>query len=165
MCRWSLRAPTPLESILWPIIDPISVTFGQICNLCDPNLVTFYFYEWTHFLDWMKNTLLFICSTKILVRLLTVNMKNSLTPENPKMFDPILVTLLKMRPHYSQSSLEKATSSSGTTPLASYKAVSPPPPGQIVDFSGEMVAYETIVLCRHVISELSVTTMTTKTRK
>ena len=81
------------------------------------------------------------------------------------MFDPILVTLLKMRPHYSQSSLEKATSSSGTTPLASYKAVSPPPPGQIVDFSGEMVAYETIVLCRHVISELSVTTMTTKTRK
>ena len=31
-------------------------------------LVTFYFYELTHFLDWMKNTLLFICSTNILVR-------------------------------------------------------------------------------------------------
>ena len=25
------------------------VTFGQICNFCDPNLVTFYFYELTHF--------------------------------------------------------------------------------------------------------------------
>ena len=23
MCRWPLRAPTPLYSILWPIIDPI----------------------------------------------------------------------------------------------------------------------------------------------
>ena len=23
MCRWPLRAPTPLQSILWPIIDPI----------------------------------------------------------------------------------------------------------------------------------------------
>ena len=35
----------------------------------------------------------------------------------------------------------------------------------IVDFSGEMVVYEKIVLCGHVTSELSVTTMTTKTRK
>ena len=24
------------------MIDPISVTFGQTCNFCDPNLVTFY---------------------------------------------------------------------------------------------------------------------------
>ena len=43
------------------------------------------------------------------------------------MCDPILVTLLKMRPHYSQSSLENATPSSGTFPLASYKEV--PSPG------------------------------------
>ena len=40
------------------------------------------------------------------------------------MCDPILVT----RSHYSQSSRESATSSSGTSPLASYKEV-PPPPG------------------------------------
>ena len=40
MCRWPLRAPTPLYFILWPIIDPILVR--QICNLRDPNLVTFY---------------------------------------------------------------------------------------------------------------------------
>ena len=44
------------------------------------------------------------------------------------MCDPILVPLLKMRPHYSQSSRENATPSSGTSPLASYKEV--PPPGQ-----------------------------------
>ena len=47
-------------------------------------------------------------------------------PKNPKMCDPILVTLLKMRAHYSQSSRENATPSSGTSPLASYKEVSPP---------------------------------------
>ena len=44
------------------------------------------------------------------------------------MRDPILVTLSKMRPHYSQSTRENATPSSGTSPLASYKEVTPPPP-------------------------------------
>ena len=71
----------------------------------------------------MKNTLLFICCTHILVHSLTV----CFTPKNPKMCDPILVTLLKMRPHYSQSSRKNGTLSSGTSPLASYKAVPPPP--------------------------------------
>ena len=75
----------------------------------------------------MKNTLLFIYGTNILVRLLTVNMKNCLTPKNPKMCDPMLVTLSKMRPHYSQTSREKATPSSGTSPLTSYEKVLPPP--------------------------------------
>ena len=51
MCRWPRNTPTPLQSILWPIIDPVSVTFRKICNFRDPNLVTFYFYELTHFLD------------------------------------------------------------------------------------------------------------------
>ena len=46
-------------------------------------------------------------------------------PKNAEMCDTILVTLLKMRPHYSQSSRENATSSSGTSPLASYKEVPP----------------------------------------
>ena len=41
------------------------------------------------------------------------------------MCDPILVTLLKMRPHYSQSSRENATPPSGTFSLASYKEVTP----------------------------------------
>ena len=61
----------------------------------------------------MKNTLLFIYSINILVRLLTVNMKNGLTHQKPKM--------------YSQSSRDNATPSSGTSPLASYKEV--PSPG------------------------------------
>ena len=43
------------------------------------------------------------------------------------MCDTILATLLKVRPHYSQSSRENATSSSGTSPLASCKEVLPPP--------------------------------------
>ena len=42
-------------------------------------------------------------------------------PQNPKMCNTILVTPLKMQPHYSQSSRENATPSSGTSPLASYK--------------------------------------------
>ena len=42
------------------------------------------------------------------------------------MCDPILATLLKMRPHYSQSSRKSATPSSGTSPLTSYKGVSSP---------------------------------------
>ena len=50
-----------------------------------------------------------------------------LPPPKKEVCDPILVTLLKMRPHYSQSSRENATPSSGTSPLASYKEVPPPP--------------------------------------
>ena len=76
----------------------------------------------------MKNSLLVVYSTNILVRLLTGNMKNCLTPKNPKMCDPILVTLPKMRPYYRQSSPENATPSTGTSPLASYREVPPPRP-------------------------------------
>ena len=46
-------------------------------------------------------------------------------PKNQKMCDLILVTLLKMRPHYSQSSRENAIPSSSTCLLASYKDVWP----------------------------------------
>ena len=46
-------------------------------------------------------------------------------PKNPKMCDPILVTLWKMHPRESQPSRENATPSSGTYPLASYKEVRP----------------------------------------
>ena len=58
-------------------------------------------------------------------------MKKCLTPKNPEMCDPILVTLLKMRPHYNQSGRENATPSSGRSPLASYKEVPPPPPAVV----------------------------------
>ena len=46
-------------------------------------------------------------------------------PKNPKICDPILETLLKMQPHYSQSRREKATPSGGTSWLASCKRVPP----------------------------------------
>ena len=96
MCRWPLRAPTTLQSILWPIIDP-SQSLLCISNFCDPNLVTFYFYELTHFSFRLNEQHFTVSSavTNILVLLLTVNRKNCLTPKNPKMCDPILVT----RPH------------------------------------------------------------------
>ena len=75
----------------------------------------------------------FIYSTNILIRLVTVNMKNYLAQKNQKTCNPILVTLLKMRPHYSQSGHENATPSSGTSPttsplvpLASYEQVDLP---------------------------------------
>ena len=48
--------------------------------------------------------------------------------KNQRMCNPILVTLLKQRPHYIQSSHKNATPSSGTFPLASYKEVPPTPP-------------------------------------
>ena len=81
-------------------MDPMVVTFRQICNFGNPNLLTFYFYELTHFLDWMKNST-FHLQYKHSGTLLTLNMKNCLTPKNPKMCDPIIVTLLKMQPDYS----------------------------------------------------------------
>ena len=52
------------------------------------------------------------------------------------MFDPILVTLLKMRPHYSHSSRANATPSSGTSPLAPYKEAPPPPRAQVTLVGG-----------------------------
>ena len=58
---------------------------------------------------------IFHLQEKHLVSLLTVDLKN-----------PILVTLLNVRPHYSQSSRENATPSSGTFPLASCKEVPRP---------------------------------------
>ena len=74
----------------------------------------------------MKNTLLFTYSTNILVRLLTVNLKNCLTPKNQDMCDPILGnSIRKMLPHHSHSSCEYAIPSSDTLALASYKEVPP----------------------------------------
>ena len=62
------------------------------------------------------------------------------------MWDPILVMLLKMQPHYSQSSRENATSSSDTSLLASYgigKYQPPPPPP--TPFPGQFVASPSLV--------------------
>ena len=62
----------------------------------------------------------------------SVNMKNFLT-ENVR---PHFIYSIEIQPHYSQSSRENATTSSGTLPLASCNEV-PRPPG------GDEVAAET----------------------
>ena len=104
------------------------VIFEKICNFRDPNLVTFYFYELTYFLDWTKGTSLFIITLQYKHSGTFANRKYEELSYPPKSENvrPILVTLLKMGPHYSQCSRENATPSSGTSPLASYKEVTPP---------------------------------------
>ena len=98
------------------------VTFGQICNFRDPNLVTFY-----------------LCVYLILNEehfTFHIQYKHSSTfanlllsyPKNQKNERPILVILLKMRPHYSHSCRKNVTPSSGTSPLVSYE----PPPGLVL---------------------------------
>ena len=82
----------------------------------------------------MKNTLLFICRTNILVRLLTVNMYEEQSYHKKSENVRPLVTLLKMRLHYSQSSRKNATPSSCTSTLASYQAVPPPSGGVVFQF-------------------------------
>ena len=94
MCRWPLRAPTPLWSILWPIIDPILVTFGQICNFRDPNLVTFYFYELTHFCTLNEEHVTFHLRYKHSGMFANRKYEELSYPQK----SGYLVTLLKMRP-------------------------------------------------------------------
>ena len=117
---------------MWPIIYSILVPFGQIRNFRDLNLLTFYFDELTHCLDWtLKEHLTFHLQHKHSGTFANRKYEEPSYPKKPKMCDPILVTLLKMRPRYIQSGRENATQSSGTSPLASYKVV---PPGDICHF-------------------------------
>ena len=120
MCPWPLRAPTPLYSILWPIIDPILVTFGQICNFRNPTLVTFYIYIYLPHIVCILYEEHFTFHLQYKHSGTFANLKYEdlqSYPKNEKMFDPILVPILKTRPHYSQSSRENTTPSSGTIPI------------------------------------------------
>ena len=49
-------------------------------------------------------------------------------PQKAENVRPHSSNSLKMQPHYSQSSRENPTPSSGTSSLASYQEVPPPPP-------------------------------------
>ena len=88
-----------------------------ILKLIDPNFLK---------IEWRTLNFSHGLQTNILVRLLSAIVKNVLTPKI-RMCDPILLSLLKMRLHFCQSSRENATPSSGTSPLASYKEVAPAP--------------------------------------
>ena len=117
---------------MWPIIYPILVPFGQIRNFRDLNLLTFYFDELTHCLDWtLKEHFTFHLQHKHSGTFANRKYEEPSYPKKTKMCDPILVTLLKMRPRYIQSGRENAIQFSGTSPLASYKVV---PPGDICHF-------------------------------
>ena len=90
---------------------------------CNPNLVTFYL---CMYLILNKEHFTFHLQYKHSDTFASHKNEVLSYPKNQKMCDPILVTLLRMRPHDSQSSHENATPSSGTSPLASDKEVHPP---------------------------------------
>ena len=72
-------------------------------------------------------------SINILVRSLTVKMKNCLSPKNLKMCDPILATLLKVQPIIVNPVVKlKCDPIQRHIPLASCKEVTPPPPPPVL---------------------------------
>ena len=95
------------------IVDPILVTLVEICNFCDPKLVTFYLCiylinplnrssrnELTYFLNKLNEEhFTFRLQYKYPDRFANRKYEQLSYPKNPKMCDPILVTLLKMQPH------------------------------------------------------------------
>ena len=104
MCYWPLRAHTSLQSILGPILlqTPSQSLLGKYVIFVIPcNSVTFYFYELTHG-DYFT-------------------FHFHLQYKHTGMF---ALFSESVRPHSSYS-FENVTS--GTSPLASYKAVTPPP--------------------------------------
>ena len=76
------------------IVDPILVTLGEICNFCDPKLVTFYLCIY----------LILLCTCRHSGTFVNRKYEELSYLKNQKTCDPILVTLLKMRPHYSHTS-------------------------------------------------------------
>ena len=129
VCAAGLSEPLPHYSLFCGQLQTPSQSLLGKCNFRDPNFVTFYFFMNCPIFQIEWRTLTFHLQYKH-SGLLTVSTKNCLTPKNPKMYDLIQASLLKMRPYHSQSSRENATPSSGTSPspLAFYNEV-PPPPG------------------------------------
>ena len=89
-----------------------------MCNFRDPNLVTFYFYELTHFFRFNEQHFTFNLQYKHSGTFANHKYEELFYPQNSE----------NVRHHYSQSSRENATPSSGTSPLASYAEVPPPFP-------------------------------------
>ena len=89
-----------------------------MCNFRDPNLVAFYFSELTHFFRLNETHFTFHLQYKHSGTFANHKYGELSYPQNSE----------NVRPHYSQSSRENATQSSGTSPLASYKEVLPSPP-------------------------------------
>ena len=90
------------------------VTFGQICDFRDPNLVTFYS---CIYLKLYEEHFTFHLQYKHSGTFANRKYEKLSYTKTQKMRDPMPVTLLEMWPHYSQTSRENATPSSGTSPL------------------------------------------------
>ena len=88
----------------------------------------FLFYEFTHFLHWLKNTLLFHLRYKHSVTFANRNYEELSCHKKSDNLRPHASNSIKMRPHHSQSSRENSTPSSGTSPLGST-----PPGPEIID--------------------------------
>ena len=125
-CPWPLIAPYPIivYSVSNNYYRPHLSHFLGKCYFRDPNLITFNFCVYL-----ILNEEQFTFHLQYIHSGMFANRKcEKLSyPQNPKMCNPILVTPLKMQPHYSQSRHENATPSSGKSPLASYEEVPPSP--------------------------------------
>ena len=108
------KSTSPIIVILWPIIDPILVTFGQKCNFRYLNLVTFYLY-----IHLISNEEHFTFHQ---------HYKHSGTFANRKYEELSYPPKLENVRLHSTDSIDNATPNNSTSPLASYTEV-PPPPG------------------------------------
>ena len=107
-----------------------------MCNFRDPNLVTFYHFILCIYLMLNEEHFTFHLQYKHSGTFANGKYEQLSYHKSQNMCNPILVTLLKTPSHYSQSSHENATPSSGTSPLASYIEV-PPPPGTFTTLKGK----------------------------
>ena len=114
------QSPYPIMVYSATNYRPILVTFVQKRNFRDPDTFTLYLCIYPIL---NEEHFTFHLQYKYSGTFANRKYEELSYPKNQKMCDPILVTLLKMRPHYSQSSCENATSSGGTSQLASYKEV------------------------------------------
>ena len=115
-----------LHCYKWEKVDVVNTTNPPFIRH-QSQLSHFLFLWIDRFLDWMKNTLLFM-QYKHSGTFANRRYEELSYPQKAENVRPHSSNSLKMRPHYSQSSRENATPSSGTFPLASCKEV-PPPPG------------------------------------
>ena len=105
------KSTSPIIVILWPIIDPILVTFGQKCNFRDLNLVTFYLY--IHLISNEEHFTFHL------------HYKHSGTFANRKYEELSYPPKLENVRLHCTDSIDNATPNNGTSPLASYKEVPP----------------------------------------
>ena len=122
-----LASQSPYPIVVYSVASyrPQLSHYWEIYNFPDPNLVNFYL---SKYLILNEEHFTFYLQYKHSGTFASRKYEELSYHKNNKMCEPILETLLKMLPHYSQSSRENATPSGGTSPITSYKEV--PLPGR-----------------------------------